>query len=212
MPYKTSSESSLEDAQKMIDMLGIESLTIPITEMADVWIEQFPEMSAIRKGNVMARCRMITLYDQSAAFEGLVVGTGNKTEALLGYTTLYGDSACAFNPVGDLYKTQVRQLARSFDIPGSIITKPPSADLWVGQTDEEELGFTYEEVDRLLYLLVEKRLDTEACVERGFDPDFIEKVVGIIRRTAFKRVMPPIATLDPQGAGYGFVNDPGWNG
>jgi len=143
MPYKTSSPDSMTDAQLMIAMLGIPSRTIEITPMADPLIALDPQMSAIRKGNIMARIRMVVLYDQSADFKGLVVGTGNKTEYLLGYTTLYGDSACAFNPLGDLYKTQVRQLAASFDFPQSIQSKAPSADLWKGQTDEGELGFTY---------------------------------------------------------------------
>ncbi len=127
----------------------------------------------MRKGNIMARARMIVAYDQSEAFKGLVVGTGNKTEILLGYTTLYGDSACALNPIGDLYKTQVRQLARALDIPEVIIAKPPSADLWTGQTDEGELGFTYEEVDQLLYLLVDQRYRPEECVEAGFAEKFV---------------------------------------
>ena len=125
-------------------------------------------MDKARKGNIMARLRMIVLYDQSAAFNGLVVGTGNKTEILLGYTTLYGDSACALNPLGDLYKTQVRQLGASLGVPQAIIDKPPTADLWAGQTDEGELGFTYAEVDQLLYLLVDERYTPEECVAGRF--------------------------------------------
>ncbi len=123
----------------------------------------------------MARLRMIVLYDQSEAFRGLVVGTGNKTEILLGYTTLYGDSACALNPLGDLYKTQVRQLSRAIGVPEVIVAKPPSADLWVGQTDEGELGFTYAEVDQLLYLLVDQRYSPEECVEAGFAEKFVTR-------------------------------------
>ena len=141
----------------MIDALGVQSLTYEISAMVDPLMDHFPEMSNIRKGNIMARARMIVLYDQSVAFNGLAVGTGNKTEILLGYTTLYGDSACAINPIGDLYKTQVRQLSRALGVPEAIIAKPPSADLWIGQTDEGELGYTYAEVDRLLYLLVDQR-------------------------------------------------------
>jgi NAD+ synthase len=157
LPYKTSSQDSLDHAQLVIDTLGIQSLTIPITEMVDPLLERFPDASPVRRGNIMARMRMIVLYDQSEVFSGLAVGTGNKTEILLGYTTLYGDSACAINPLGDLYKTQLRQLARAMDIPEVIINKLPSADLWLGQTDEGELGFTYAEVDQLLYLLVDQR-------------------------------------------------------
>ena len=195
MPYKTSSPESLAHAELVINQLGVQSLTLPITPMADALIEEFPEMSKVRKGNIMARCRMIVLYDQSVAFDGLVVGTGNKTEILLGYTTLFGDSACAFNPVGDLYKTQVRQLARAMHMPEEIINKAPSADLWVGQTDEGELGFTYAEVDKLLYLLIDKRYTAQQCVQAGFDQQFVDSVMERVRRFHFKRVMPPIAKL-----------------
>ena len=145
-------------------------------------------MSSLRKGNIMARQRMIILYDQSAAWNGLVIGTGNKTEILLGYSTLYGDSACALNPLGDLYKTQVRQLSAAMNIPDIIVTKPPTADLWLGQTDEGELGFTYAEVDQLLYLLIDQRYSPEDCVDAGFDLSFVQKVVERIRRNQFKRV------------------------
>ena len=148
MPYRTSSQDSLDHAQLVIDALGIRSLTIPITEMVDPLIDRFPKMENRRKGNIMARERMIILFDQSEDFKGLVVGTGNKTEILLGYSTLYGDSACAINPLGDLYKTQVRQLSAAMGVPQPLIDKAPSADLWIGQTDETELGFTYEEVDK----------------------------------------------------------------
>jgi NAD+ synthase len=205
MPYKTSSPDSLEHAQLVIDALGLQSLTISITDMADGLISQFAEMSGLRKGNIMARCRMITLYDQSVAFNGLVVGTGNKTEILLGYTTLFGDSACAFNPIGDLYKTQVRQLSRDMGVPQVIIDKAPSADLWAGQTDEGELGFTYERVDQLLYRLVDERYTPEECAQAGFEREFVDAVVERIRRFHFKRVMPPIAKLSNRTVGYDFL-------
>jgi len=195
MPYKTSSPDSMTDAQLMIAMLGIPSRTIEITPMADPLIALDPQMSAIRKGNIMARIRMVVLYDQSADFKGLVVGTGNKTEYLLGYTTLYGDSACAFNPLGDLYKTQVRQLAASFDFPQSIQSKAPSADLWKGQTDEGELGFTYAGVDRLLHCLIDLGLDTKQCQARGFPLEFITAVIKRMKATQFKRQLPPVAKI-----------------
>jgi NAD+ synthase len=195
MPYKSSSPESLEHAQLVIDKLGVNSLTVPITDMVDPLFERFPKADHIRKGNAMARERMIVLYDQSQAFEGLVVGTGNKTEILLGYTTLYGDSACALNPLGDLYKTQVRQLARAMELPEVIIDKPPSADLWVGQTDEGELGFTYADVDQLLYLLVDERYNPDDCIAAGFSETFVRAVIDLIRKNHFKRVMPPIAKL-----------------
>ena len=205
MPYKTSSADSLEDAQRVIDATGVQSLTIPITAMADALIDQFPEMNAMRRGNIMARCRMITIYDQSAAFGGLVVGTGNKTEILLGYTTLYGDSACALNPLGDLYKTQVRQLAAHIGVPESILKKPPSADLWAGQTDEGELGYTYADVDQLLYLMVDQRYTAEECIEAGFAESFVRSVAARVQRNQFKRVLPPIAKLGNRTVGYDFL-------
>ena len=205
LPYKSSSGDSLTHAQMVIDTLGIPSLTLPITNMTDALIEQFPDMPAVRKGNIMARCRMIVLYDQSEAFRALVVGTGNKTEILLGYTTLFGDSACALNPLGDLYKTQVRQLARAMGVPEVIIEKPPTADLWVGQTDEGELGYSYAEVDQLLYLLVDQRYSPDDCVSAGFNEKFVRSVVERVRRNHFKRILPPIAKLSNRTIGYDFL-------
>jgi NAD+ synthase len=148
---------------------------------------------------------MIVLYDQSEVFKGLVVGTGNKTEILLGYSTLYGDAACALNPIGDLYKTQVRQLSRALNIPAPIIDKAPSADLWEGQTDEGELGFTYEDVDKLLYLLVDQRYSPEESIEAGFDKAFVEAVTRRVRRNQFKRMLPPIAKVSNRTIGYDFL-------
>jgi NAD+ synthase len=210
LPYKSSSPNSLEHAQLVIEALGVQSLTIPITDMADALIQRFPDMNRVRKGNIMARLRMIVLYDQSAVFQGLAMGTGNKTEILLGYTTLYGDAACAINPVGDLYKTQIRQLAGDLGVPQVIIDKPPSADLWFGQTDEGELGFTYEEVDQLLYLLVDLRYTPESCVQAGFTESFVRAVMDRVRRNHFKRVMPPIAKLSDRGVDYVSFSLPEW--
>lgn len=205
LPYKSSTPDSTEHARLVIGNLGVQSLTIPITDIADGLIGRFPEMDRVRQGNIMARSRMIVLYDQCAAFKGLAVGTGNKTEILLGYTTLYGDSACAINPLGDLYKTQVRQLAKAIGVPQVILDKPPTADLWLGQTDEGELGFTYAEVDQLLYLLVDQRYRPEDCVEAGFDESFVRAVIDRVRRNQFKRVMPPIAKLSNRTVGYDFL-------
>jgi len=205
MPYKSSSPDSLEHAQVMITHLRIPSLTIPITDMVDPLLEEIPEISKVRKGNIMARARMIVIFDQSEDFKGLVVGTSNKTEILLGYSTVYGDSACAINPIGDLYKTQVRQLARALHIPDTIIDKPPSADLWAGQTDENELGFTYEDVDKLLYLLVDQRYSPGECIQAGFDEKFVNQVMERIRKNQFKRMLPPIAKLSNRTVGYDFL-------
>jgi NAD+ synthase len=205
LPYRSSSPDSAEHAQLVIDTLGVKSMTIPISDMADALINQFPDMDRIRQGNIMARLRMVVLYDQSQAFRGLAVGTGNKTEILLGYTTLYGDSASALNPLGDLYKTQVRQLAKAVGVPQVILEKPPTADLWLGQTDEGELGFTYAEVDQLLFMLVDQRYRPEDCVEAGFDENFVREVMERVRKNQFKRLMPPIAKLSNRTVGYDFL-------
>ena len=205
MPYETTSKESTEHAELVIDCTDAQSLTVDITPMVEPLLDTIPEDAKIRRGNIMARQRMIILYDQSAAFSGLVVGTGNKTEILLGYTTLYGDSACAINPIGDLYKTQVRQLAEVMGVPQEVIQKPPSADLWVGQTDEDELGFTYEDVDQLLYNLVDERYSPQECVEAGFNADFVERVMKRIQGSQFKRMMPPIAKLSNRTVDYDFI-------
>ena len=205
LPYRTSSKDSLEHAQLVIEKFKVQSDTIDITAMVDPLIEHDPEMSKTRKGNIMARARMIVLYDQTEVFKGLPIGTSNKTEILLGYTTMWGDMASALNPIGDLYKTQVRQLSRAMGIPAPIIEKPPSADLWIGQTDENELGFTYEEVDRLLYLLVDQRYSAQDCIEEGFDEKFVNLVITRVRRNQFKRMMPPVAKLSNRTVGYDFL-------
>lgn len=205
LPYRTSSQDSLEHAQLMIDKFKVQSETMDITGIVDPLIENDHQMSNTRKGNIMARVRMIALYDRSEMFKGLPIGTSNKTEILLGYTTMWGDMASALNPIGDLYKTQVRQLSRAMDIPAVIIDKPPSADLWIGQTDEGELGFTYEEVDKLLYLLVDQRYSAQECVEEGFDQNFVNAVTARVQRNQFKRMMPPIAKLSNRTIGYDFL-------
>jgi len=205
MPYKGSSRDSLEHAQMLIDQLGMPSKTIEITDIVEPIFQLDPEISKKRKGNVMARARMVVLYDQTEVFKGLVIGTSNKTELLLGYTTLYGDSASALNPIGDLYKTQVRQLSHALNIPAPIIDKPPSADLWSGQTDESELGFTYEKVDQLLYLIVDERYSPQEAVEAGFDEKFVNAVVTRVRRNQFKRMQPPIAKVSNRTIGYDFL-------
>jgi NAD+ synthase len=205
MPYRTSSPASLEDARDVVAKTGIRSELVEITPMVDAYHPPGEAPGKVRAGNIMARQRMIVLYDRSEAFKGLVIGTSNKTEILLGYSTLWGDMASALNPIGDLYKTQVRQLSRALGIPSAIIDKAPSADLWTGQTDEGELGFTYDEVDRLLYLLVDQRYSAMECIEEGFDEKFVSSVLNRIRRNQFKRMMPIIAKVSNRTIGYDFL-------
>lgn len=205
MPYKSSSSDSLAHAELLIEQLEIPSKTIEITEMVDPLFARDESITKLRKGNIMARERMIVLYDQSEVFKGLVIGTSNKTEILLGYSTQFGDSASAMNPLGDLYKTQVRQLSRAMNIPAPIIDKPPSADLWEDQTDEGELGFTYEEADKLLYLLIDQRYNAQECIDEGFDEKFVNTVIARIRRNQFKRMLPPVAKLSNRTIGYDFL-------
>ncbi len=205
MPYKTSNPASLNDAGLVIEALGIPHLDIPITDMADPLINRFPDMSNLRKGNIMARLRMVTLYDQSVAFGGLVMGTSNKTEFLLGYSTIYGDSGVALHPLADLYKAQVRQLSRAMGVPQPVIDKAPSADLWEGQTDEGELGYTYNDVDQVLFLLVDERYTVDEVVDEGFERGFVEKVWSRVKINHYKRTMPNIAKLSRRSIGHDFL-------
>ncbi len=212
MPYASSSADSMIDAQKVIDALDMQSLTVPITPFVAPFFERFEGITDTRKGNVMARMRMIVLYDQSAAFGGLVIGTSNKTEALIGYSTVYGDNAAAIQPIADLYKTQVRQLARALGVPRSIIDKPPSADLWVGQTDEGEIGYTYEQLDQLLYLLVDARYSVDEAVAEGFDRGMVVDVWRRVRANHYKRTMPTVAKLSQRTIGHDFLYLRDWVG
>jgi len=195
MPYRTSSPESVRHAQLVVESLGIHSLLVDITLMVDAYFAAFPDADQVRRGNKMARERMTILFDHSARLGALVLGTSNKTELLLGYGTLYGDMASAINPLGDLYKTQVRQLARHLEVPAPIIEKQPSADLWAGQTDEAELGFTYEEVDRLLSLLVDQRYEVADLVAAGFDARFVRLVYHKVQSSQYKRRLPVIAKV-----------------
>ncbi len=205
MPYRTSNPESEGDARKVIAALGIPWKKIDITPMAEPLLAQVPADASRRRGNIMARTRMICLYDQSEEWKGLVLGTSNKTETLLGYTTVFGDNAAAVHPIADLYKCQIRQLARAVGVPDSVITKAPSADLWAGQTDEGELGFTYDEADQVLYLLVDLRYTAEEVVARGFDAAVVRRVVRLIRQNQFKRVPPPICKISTRTVGVDFL-------
>lgn len=195
MPYRTSSPESLEHADAVIAVAGIESLQVDITPQIDAYFARFPDADNMRRGNKMARERMTILYDHSARWRALVLGTSNKTELLLGYGTLYGDMASALNPIGDLYKTQVWALARAIGVPPEIVDKEPSADLWSGQTDEAELGFGYREVDALLYLMVDLRYSRAELLAAGFAEPFVERVSGMVRGSQFKRRLPVIAKV-----------------
>ena len=195
MPYRTSSPESRSDAEEVVRLLGVRSEVVDISPMVDPFLASAKIADHVRAGNVMARQRMIALYDVSQRERALVVGTGNKTEILLGYGTLFGDMACAINPLGDLYKSQVWQLAEHLGVPRRIIEKRPSADLWEGQTDEGELGFSYSRVDRLLYLMVDERRTDAELAAQGFEPEFVGRVKSLIMRNQFKRRQPLIAKV-----------------
>jgi NAD+ synthase len=195
MPYKTSSDATKDDSRKVVERLGVQTIDAPISDQIDAYFAMFPDASQLRHANKCARERMTILYDQSAWFEGLVLGTSNKSELLLGYGTQFGDMASAINPIGDLYKTQLYPLGTHLGVPESILNKKPTADLWVGQTDEDELGFSYADVDRLLYLLVDRRWQIHELIAAGFEADFVGRVTERIRRNHYKRRLPLIAKL-----------------
>jgi NAD+ synthase len=204
MPYATSSPESLEHAELMIRRLGIQAEEVSITPAVDAFFLSVPTEELLRRGNIMARTRMVYLYDVSARDGRLVLGTSNKTELLLGYGTIFGDMASAINPIGDLYKTQVRGLARHLGIPISIIEKTPSADLWQGQSDEADLGFSYEEVDLLLYMMLEKRMEKKDILAEGVSEPFYDRVRKMVIRNQYKRMTPVIAKISGRTTGIDF--------
>ena len=195
MPYKTSNPESEAHAELVAKASGVHYQVLPITPMVDAYFDQIPDASAMRRGNKMARERMTILFDHSALHGALVLGTSNKTELLLGYGTLYGDMASALNPIGDLFKTHVWQLSEAVGVPQPVINKKPSADLWAGQTDEEELGFSYQAVDELLYRMVDQRAEREELLADGFAASFIDEVYAKVQNSHFKRRLPLIAKL-----------------
>jgi NAD+ synthase len=194
LPCENSNPSSTAHGRLVVEQLGMPSSFFDITPMYEPLVARAPDMSGLRLGNIMSRLRMITLYDQSVAFNGLVMGTGNRTEWLLGYFTLYGDGASALKPIAHLYKCQVRALSAYLGIPDEIVHKAPSADLWEGQTDEADLGFNYDEADQIIFLLSEMGETDENVAARGFDIKVVQAVQRTMLRTAFKRIMP--AMLD----------------
>jgi NAD+ synthase len=206
MPYATSSEASETDALRVVTALGCRTERVDISPMVDPMLalitDDNPSARNVRRGNVMARQRMIVLYDRSAALDALVIGTSNKTEALLGYGTLHGDMAAALAPIGDLYKTQLRAVARELGVPEEVVAKPPSADLWPGQTDEGELGRSYDMLDRALYALVDRRWSVDRCERAGLPRDLVEWVERRVARMEFKRQLPPVAKLSLRTPGF----------
>ncbi len=196
MPYKTSSEASVKDARTLIDQLGIKHREVDISPMIDAYYEKITEDNRLRAGNKMARERMAVLFDIAHESGRLVLGTGNRTEIALGYTTWYGDSACSVNPNGQLYKTEIRSVAAHLGVPQEIIKKPPSADLWVDQTDESEIGVTYDQIDSILERVIDDGVHSmKQLTEDGFNPTDVSRVVSLVNRNSFKRKMPDIAPL-----------------
>ena len=195
MPYKSSNPDSLNHAKLVVEDLKINAKTIEITDMIDAYFKNEKEASSLRMGNKMARERMSILFDYSSKENALVVGTSNKTEIYLGYSTQFGDSACALNPIGDLYKTNIWDLSRYLKIPNELIEKKPSADLWEGQTDEQEMGLTYKEADQVLYRMLEENKKVEEVLAEGFNKDLVDNIVRRMNRSEYKRRMPLIAKI-----------------
>ncbi|MDD5717301.1 MAG: NAD+ synthase [Sulfuricurvum sp.] len=202
MPSHYSSQSSLDDADELCSVFGLRSEVHSIEPMLRAY--ETPEMSPLRVGNLSARLRMVTLFDISAREGALVLGTSNKSELMLGYGTLYGDLASALNPIGDLYKTEVFELARHLNVPDSIISKPPSADLWAGQSDEEEIGYPYADLDRVLKRYVEERHTVEEMAASGENSHLVDMIVSRIYKNQFKRKMPVIAKLTSRTVNHDF--------
>ena len=195
MPYKSSNPDSLNHAKLVVEDLKINAKSIEITDMIDAYFKNEKEASSLRMGNKMARERMSILFDYSSKENALVVGTSNKTEIYVGYSTQFGDSACALNPIGDLYKTNIWDLSRYLKIPNELIEKKPSADLWEGQTDEQEMGLTYKEADQVLYRMLEENKTVEEVLAEGFNKDLVDNIVRRMNRSEYKRRMPLIAKI-----------------
>lgn len=195
MPYKSSSPESLKHASLAADKLEIDTMTIEITPMVDAYLVRFPEADHVRRGNKMARERMSILYDLAHRDGALVLGTSNKTERMLGYGTIFGDTASAFNPIGDIYKSEVWMMGELIGVPDVIIEKEPTADLWKGQTDEEELGIDYFTADRILFHLIEKRSSRKAIEELGIQAETIRAVESLMCSSEFKRKLPEVPAL-----------------
>lgn len=209
MPYRSSSPESSEHARLVATTFGVALEEVDITPQVDAYFARAGEVDRVRRGNKMARERKSIEYDRSWP-DGLVLGTSNKTELLLGYGTRHGDMACDLNPVGDLYKSQLRELAVLLGVPQVVVSKPPSADLWVGQTDEGELGFTYADADLILYHLVDRRLRPDALAAAGFDETLVKGIWERVRTSHYKRVMPLIAKVSLRTVGHDFLYPRDW--
>jgi NAD+ synthase len=208
MPYGTNFSAEMDDAREVARIYKVRSLVVDIAPMVDAYFAAPPAAGRVRIGNKMARERMSILYDFSAREKALILGTSNKTELLIGYGTIHGDMACAINPLGDLYKTQVRQLAAELGVPEKIRTKLPTAGLWAGQTDEGELGLTYVEIDKILYALVDERAE---AVARGFKKKTVDMIIARMKASEFKRQMPPIAKISSRTVGHDFLYPYNWD-
>ena len=204
MPSHYSSQSSLDDADALCRDFGLRSITKSISPMLKAYEAENEDMNNLRRGNLSARLRMVTLFDMSAKEGALVLGTSNKSELMLGYGTLYGDLASALNPIGDLYKSEIFEFARYLGVTKSIIDKPPSADLWDGQSDEADLGYSYERLDEALRLYVEERLSFDEIIERGIEKDLLDMIIKKIYANQFKRKMPVIAKLTSRTINHDF--------
>ena len=202
MPSHYSSQSSLDDADELCKKFGMRSETHSIAPMLKAY--EHEGMDNLRIGNFSARMRMATLFDVSAREGALVLGTSNKSELMLGYGTLYGDLASALNPIGDLYKTEIFELARHLKVPDSILDKPPSADLWAGQSDEAELGYSYAQIDDVLKRYVEERASRKELLEHGCEEALVDLIITRIYRNQFKRKMPVIAKLTSRTINHDF--------
>lgn len=192
LPYKNSSPDSLTDAVLVAESLDIDYYTVNITGMVDYYFNTYEKAAnSLRKGNFMARMRMSVLYDYSSKYNALVLGTGNKSELLTGYCTQYGDSACACEPLGHLYKTDVWELAKVLGVPEKVIIKQPTADLWDGQTDEEEMGLSYKKLDEILKLVYDEKLSDDAILAQNYNIIELNRVKSLIAKSEFKRNLPP---------------------
>jgi NAD+ synthase len=223
-PYRTSAAASLDDARDVATRLGIELRVVPITAQIETYYSSqgalppappgsraasAPSVERVRMGNKMARERKSIEFDLAWP-DGAVIGTSNKTELLLGYGTWFGDMASSLNPVGDLYKTQLRELAVLVGIPQRIVQKAPTAELWEGQTDEDELGFTYAQADLILYFMVDRRARPEELVAAGFDAALVARIREMVRKSHFKRVTPLIAKVSLRTIGHDFLYPRDW--